>query len=91
MYKSTPSEVIDAISSERLAQDIRWPRGTGCSRSLGEEILCMEQELLEARVAWNHGSDSDPIAARKIIDGIRKVTAIGCRAMEIHGAVKRVL
>ena len=63
--------------------------GTGCSRSIGEEILCMEECLLAAREAWQRGDDFAPQDALAMLAHVRKVAAVAVRCMENHGAPAR--
>lgn len=78
-----------AIEGERRYQSSKWPVGTGCQRSIGEEILCMEECLLEARKAWQAGDDANPNARIAILNHARKVAAVAVRCMENHGAPAR--
>jgi hypothetical protein len=79
-------QVFEVIEEERDYQENVWPRGTGCERSVGEEILCMEECILVARQAWQKGDDYKPDDKRAMLNQIRKVVAIGVRCMENHGA-----
>ena len=81
--------VFQAISTEREHQEQKWPRGTGCARSIGEEILCMEECLLAARGAWQRGDDFTPSDAEVMLSHVRKVAAVAVRCMENHGAPAR--
>ena len=77
--------VYAAIDSERDHQDA-W-RGNWEHQghpSVGEEILLMEHYLAAARQAWaiNRGG-------RAALVEVRKVVALGVRAMENHGAPVR--
>ncbi len=79
---ATRQEVYQAIDSERDYQDHRWPAGTSCDRTVGEEILCMEDCLLGARGSWQSGK----LNTLETLNHIRKVVAVGVRALENHGA-----
>lgn len=50
----------------------------------GEYILCMEKCLADARDTWYR-----PDGGNACLDHVRKVTALGVAAMELHGAPRR--
>lgn len=80
--------VYAVIDGERAYQDA----GRGNARrhegrpemSPGEIILCMEKLLADARDAWYK-----PNGGVACLDPIRKVTALGVKAMELYGAPPR--
>jgi hypothetical protein len=90
VYRATRAEVYAALDTERTYQD----RGLGNAKrhegrpamQPGELILCMEKVLADARTAWYR-----PDGGVACLDDIRKVTALGVQAMELHGAPQRVL
>jgi hypothetical protein len=82
------SEVYAAIDSERAYQDAQQgnaKRHEGQPpMTPGEYILCMEKCLHDAREAWYK-----PDGGTACLPFIRKVTALGVGAMELHGAPRR--
>jgi hypothetical protein len=90
-------EVYEAINSERNYQDKRWgpylsarrdplpEHGMpGGWRSLDEFVLYMQGYMNELVFAASHYADKD-----QALDIVRKVTALGVRCMEQHGAPRR--
>jgi hypothetical protein len=85
----TRNEVYKAVDSERDYQD----NGRGNSRrhegmpelTPGECILIMEKLLADARLSWYA-----PDGGVACLDHIRKVTAVGVKCMEVHGAPVRI-
>jgi len=77
-----PLEVVDAIWSERLYQEAKYPNHT---HTIGEWLLIQEQCLLKAKAAWvnGHGNNVD------VLDEIRQVTAVGVAAMAECGSFLR--
>lgn len=76
--------VYKAIDGERKYQDSL----NGRALLVGEEILLIEEYAMRARKEWAVDfSDNPEIVAMHFI---RKVAAIAVRAMEHHGALKRV-
>lgn len=85
----TPQEVFTAISSERTYQQQRWPVGTGCNRSIGEEILCAQLCLQDAASLWQSGDDNNQHEKLLMLHAIRKTAAVLVRCLESHGAPLR--
>ncbi len=81
-------KVYSAIDTERKYQDDQLgnaKRHPGQpAMTPGEYILCMEQYLDDARQAWRK-----PDGGINCMEHIRKVTALGVGAMELHGAPER--
>ncbi|MCK4536917.1 MAG: hypothetical protein KAT93_07880 [Desulfuromonadales bacterium] len=73
-------EVVQAIASERSYQDTTH---SGCSHSVGEYILIMEQCLVKAKKRWNKEGDIGGL------DEVRQVAAVGVACMEECGVVRR--
>lgn len=84
-------EVYKRIDTERDYQDIRWtPRreknGTPDEeKPVAEWINYMECHLAKAKEAVYFLKDEEALAE------VRKVTALGVRAMELHGCPERVI
>lgn len=86
--KATRSEVYVALDGERDYQEA----GAGNARrhdgmppmTPGELILCMEKCLADARTIWY-----SPDGGEKSLEYIRKVSALGIQAMELHGCPHR--
>ena len=82
-------EVYKAINSERLYQDCKWDYNNELNRiqdkekSLGEWINYIEFCLNDAKKT-NYNDNKE-----ETLNNIRKITALGVRAMEIHGAPLR--
>lgn len=83
------TSVVLSVDSERKYQDEIWPIGTGCSRSVSEEVLCLEECILAARKSCQEGNSFNPIDKRKMLDNVRKVAAVAVRCMENHGSPLR--
>jgi len=87
-YKVSRAEVYNVVDGERIYQ--RNGRGNALRHTdqppmtTGEYILCMEETLKQAREAW-YKPDGD----QQCLHAIRKTTALGVAAMEIHGAPPR--
>jgi hypothetical protein len=77
------AEVYAAIDSERDYQERRWG-DAGCNHEIAAWITYMRSYLDEAA---NLASRNSPETIA--LDCIRKVTAMGVRCMEEHGAPKR--
>jgi hypothetical protein len=78
----------EAVDSERAYQNMRKSRDNGApSHSVDEFILYMDVYLDEAKriAATSWGPD----AKNKVLDFIRKVTALGVACMEENGAPRR--
>ncbi len=84
------SEVLHAIHTERAYQQEQQgnaKRHEGQpAMTPGEYILCMEKCLADARDAWYK-----PNGGEASMEFIRKVTALGVAAMELHGAPPRIM
>lgn len=86
--KATRTEVYGALDGERDYQDA----GAGNARrhagmppmTPGEFILCMEHCLAEARRVWY-----SPDGGQACLEHLRKVSALGVQAMELHGCPHR--
>lgn len=86
--EASEHDVLVAVASERAYQDA----GAGNAKrhpgqpdmTPGEIILCMEKCLADARATWYR-----PDGGKACLHDIRKVVALGCQAMELHGAPKR--
>lgn len=84
----TRIEVYNAIDGERSYQNEQ--RGNAKrhedqpAMTPGEYILCMEKCLADARDAWYK-----PDGGVACMQHIRKVSALGVAAMELHGAPPR--
>jgi hypothetical protein len=78
------AEVYAAIDSERDYQEQKWP---GNFHSPVEFLVYMQDYLTEAmRVA---SRQPDEVAIPRVLESIRKITAMGVACMEQHGAPKR--
>lgn len=88
---SSRQEVFEAIDTERDYQDAR--RGNASrgkvsdNRELGSLILFMDQYVQKAKAGF---SGPHPQGFEDALHEIRKVSALGVLAMELHGAYKRV-
>ncbi len=86
--KATRAEVYRAIDGERAYQEAQHGNAKRHSgqpeMTPGEHILCMEECLAQARQAWYR-----PDGGTACLEFIRKVTALGVVAMELHGAPQR--
>ena len=83
------AETLAAIVSEREYQEAgrgnaRRHEGSDKRMTVGEFILCMEKCLADARAAWY-----TPTGSVDSLPFIRKVTALGVQAMDLHGAPMR--
>lgn len=77
--------VIDGERSYQNEQQGNAKRHEGQpAMTPGEYILCMERCLNDARDVWYA-----PDGGVKSMEYIRKVTALGVAAMELHGAPER--
>lgn len=82
-------EVYKAIDSERDYQDLKWDFNYQLNRikdkekSLGEWLNYIEFCLNKAK------ENNYDLNDEETINNIRKITALGVRAMEIHGAPLR--
>ena len=82
-------EVYKAIDSERDYQDLKWDYNNKLNRihdeekSLAEWLNYIEYCLNDAKKE-NYNLNNE-----ETINNIRKITALGVRAMEIHGAPLR--
>ena len=84
-------EVYEILDGERQYQDLRWTEGNRENgipdeeKSVAEWISYMEYHLNKAKNKVYHLNKEEALAE------IRKVTALGVRAMEIHGCPKRII
>jgi len=89
--KMKRTEVYKKIDKERDYQDLRWDKGMKNNRvedsekPLSEWINYIEFHLSKAKEAIYHLKDGDAKAE------LRKVTALGVRALEIHGCPDRII
>lgn len=79
-------KVFGVITEERKFQDAQQEQGRfeNRVRSVGEELLLMQVYLNKAIKAYADNYGDAPALHR-----IRKVVALGVRAMENHGALER--
>lgn len=75
------TEVLQAIQSERIYQERKWPNH---KHTVAEWILIMEKCLNDAKQAWYRNPDD-----YKVLHEIRQVVAVGVAAMEQCGAPPR--
>jgi hypothetical protein len=90
MQTSTRAEVYHALDSERDYQDRRWNPSTttsGGDHSITEWIAYMEDYLAEAKHVLARTARQD--AYPQVLHIMRKVTAMGVKCMEQHGALVR--
>ena len=84
-------DVYDRIDTEREYQDLRWSTrrtadGTPDEdKPVAEWINYMEYHLSKAKEAVYHLKTDDAL------EEVRKVTALGVRAIELHGCPSRVI
>ena len=76
-------EIYNIIDGERDYQDTRWQSDTDQNKSIAEWLIYIEAHLNKAKNEVYHIS---PISA---MEEIRKITALGVCAMEIHGCPER--
>ena len=81
----TRVEVYDAINSERHYQ-AKWGNRT---QTATEYILYMEHHLAEARRLASTLDLEDHDSEIKVLNFVRKVTALGVVCMEDNGAPRR--
>jgi len=84
------AEVYAAIDSERDYQDRRWNKDTTTSEGLhswSEWIAYMEDYLAEAKHLL--ARNAQQTTERPVAEIMRKVTAMGVKAMEQRGAPHR--
>lgn len=85
----TRENVYRIIDAERNYQDLRWNQGLredltpDKDKSVAEWLIYMEVLISEAKKSVYHLKKDDALAL------IRKITAVGVAAMEIHGAPER--
>lgn len=90
-FKMERREVYERLDAERQYQDMRWtPRreknGTPDEeKPPAEWINYMEFHLAKAKEKIYYLEDEEALAE------VRKVTALGVRAMEIHGCPERII
>jgi hypothetical protein len=89
---ATRAEVFAAVESECDYQDVRWnPKTTtsGGLHPLPSWLTYMRHYLsiAEAQVS----TQGEPDATASALETVRKITTLGIRAMEQHGAPKRHL
>ena len=80
---ATRGEVYEALDSEREYQIRKWG-DLDDRNAIGDFLIYMERELQKARDSYY-----SPDEPRGVLDGIRKVTAIGVATLEKYGAPKR--
>jgi hypothetical protein len=89
-YKHTPSEVFEAIAGERAYQDAMQGNAARdtveTNRELGSLILFLDTYVGKAKAAF---SGPHPEGRAAALREIRKVAALACLAMEVHGVYKR--
>lgn len=88
MPKATRTEVYEALDSERNYQDQKFPAVNGVSASPEGFLLIVEELSAQARAAWV--KTDTPKDQQVALEFLRKIAATGVRAMEQHGAPKRV-
>lgn len=81
--KATLSEILEAIKREREYQDQKYGRLESRMMSVGDWILVLEEEVVEARLAWVKGRSED--ALREIL----QVATVAVAAILQHGVVER--
>ena len=76
------AEIIEAIDSERLEQDRRFPNH---HHTPGEYILILRKLMKDAERVWypSHGDEA-------VMNEIRQIAAVCVKAMEEHGLPMRV-
>lgn len=92
--KASREEVFDVLSAERDYQQMLrsiadgTPIKTEEYKSIEQLLLYMEDYLQEARhiISRTWGTEGD----QKALHAVRKITALGVAAMEMHGALRRV-
>ena len=82
-------QVYHAVDNERMYQDQLWKNDDPTSKQPSAWILWMEHYLSEARRLASTTSETDHVTKMEIMDFIRKVTALGVAAMELHGVNER--
>lgn len=85
--KAFRSEVYEAIDTEREYQDKKWGTDENHYHSLAEWLVYIENYVNEAKHIATRLPE--PLSSQKVLDIMRKVTAMGVCAMEQHGAPKR--
>lgn len=84
----TQAEVFDALKSERAYQDARWGgKANDQHHCIAAWLMFMEDYIAEAKHVYSREESSTMYP--KALDIIRKVSALGVAAMEVHGAPKR--
>ena len=87
---ATREEVYKAIDSEREFQEKLWNNLNKEINNPSSFILWMEEYISKARtLASTTDERNGTEECRKIMDVIRKVTALGVACMEINGAPHR--
>lgn len=84
--KAARRDVYLALDSEREYQHKKWGSET---HTVTEYLLYMEHSLFLARAMASSLSMSDEANKRKVLDCVRKVTALGVVCMEDEGAPRR--
>jgi hypothetical protein len=77
-------EVFQAITRERIYQDVKWGTLAQHPHTVGEWLLIVEAELNEAKQGWVKGK-GDAEALRELV----QVAAVVVAALEQHGVVER--
>jgi hypothetical protein len=86
----TRADVFDALDKERDFQDKIWDNHTEEGNNPSSWILWMEDYLNEARHLASRNSEAPGSDGRKrIMNVMRKVTAMGVACMEMNGVVHR--
>lgn len=82
---ATRDEVYAALDSERAYQDDKWGgRPHDDQEGIGNFLVYIRRYLRKAEDALTDASDNE-----QAMHAIRKVTALGVVAMEVHGAPRR--
>lgn len=82
----TRENTYRAIDGERDYQDdgrgnaLRHPEEGTAPMSVGDDIVCIDKLLLDAKLAWYR-----PGGLHDALDHLRKIAAVAVQAMEIHG------
>jgi len=80
--------VFDVIRSEREYQKRRWPNSK--KPSVAEEILLLRKHLKDFEENYYTENDGSGLTPEVCLHDIRKMAALLIRAMENHGAIKRL-
>jgi hypothetical protein len=77
-------EIFDALRRERAYQDAKWGTIQQHPHTVGEWLLVVESELLEAKEAWCKGQGD-----RGALVELVQVAAVVVACLEQHGIVER--